>query len=105
MALKLVYQTAVDWSVNEDCKQPKEPISDSVTFKAGIAQYRLGKVVSAWRITSIRHMLHERICMFLCADMCRIYFNYYIIFIWTSNKGEIDKTMYNVNYMSKHNLT
>jgi hypothetical protein len=31
-----------------------QPISDSVTFKAGIAQYRLGKVVSAWRMK--RHM-------------------------------------------------
>jgi hypothetical protein len=29
------------------------PISDSVTFKAGIAQYRLGKVVSAWRMNAI----------------------------------------------------
>jgi hypothetical protein len=27
-----------------------QPISDIVTFKDGIAQYRLGKVVSAWRI-------------------------------------------------------
>jgi hypothetical protein len=30
-----------------------QPISDSVTFKAGIAQYRLGKVVSAWRMNAI----------------------------------------------------
>jgi hypothetical protein len=29
------------------------PISDSVSFKAGIAQYRLGKVVSAWRMNAI----------------------------------------------------
>jgi hypothetical protein len=30
-----------------------EPIGDSVTFKAGIAQYRLGKVVSAWCMNAI----------------------------------------------------
>jgi hypothetical protein len=30
-----------------------QPINDSVTFKAGIAQYRLGKVVSAWRMNAI----------------------------------------------------
>jgi hypothetical protein len=30
-----------------------QPISDSITFKAGIAQYRLGKVVSAWRMNAI----------------------------------------------------
>jgi hypothetical protein len=30
-----------------------QPISDIVTFKAGIAQYRLGKVVSAWRMDAI----------------------------------------------------
>jgi hypothetical protein len=30
-----------------------EPISDSFTFMAGIAQYRFGKVVSAWRMNAI----------------------------------------------------
>jgi hypothetical protein len=32
-----------------------QPINDSVTFKAGIVQYRLGKVVSlsAWRMNII----------------------------------------------------
>jgi hypothetical protein len=30
-----------------------QPISDSVTFKAGIEQYHLGKVVSAWRMNAI----------------------------------------------------
>jgi hypothetical protein len=30
-----------------------QPISDSFTFMAGIAQYRLGKVVSAWRMNAI----------------------------------------------------
>jgi hypothetical protein len=30
-----------------------QPIGDSVTFKAGIAQYRLGKVVSAWRMNTV----------------------------------------------------
>jgi hypothetical protein len=30
-----------------------QPISDSVTFKAGIAQYRLGNAVSAWRMNAI----------------------------------------------------
>jgi hypothetical protein len=41
-----------------------EPISDSFTFMAGIAQYRFGKVVSAWRMSrmlfqygAIRHMV------------------------------------------------
>jgi hypothetical protein len=29
------------------------PISDSVTFKADIAQYRFGKVVYAWRMNAI----------------------------------------------------
>jgi hypothetical protein len=29
-----------------------QPISVSVTFKAGIAQYRLGKVVSTWRMNA-----------------------------------------------------
>jgi hypothetical protein len=28
-------------------------IGDSFTFKGGIAQYRLGKVVSVWRINAI----------------------------------------------------
>jgi hypothetical protein len=40
-----------------------QPISDSVTFKAGIAQYRLGKVVSAWRLNAIskwRYSLYGR---------------------------------------------
>jgi hypothetical protein len=41
-----------------------QPISDSVTFKAGIAQYRLGiKVVSAWRMNAIskwRYSLYGR---------------------------------------------
>jgi hypothetical protein len=39
------------------------PISDSVTFKAGIAQYRLWKVVSAWRMNAIskwRYLLYGR---------------------------------------------
>jgi hypothetical protein len=39
------------------------PISDSVTFKACIAQYRLGKVVSAWRMNAIskwRYLLYGR---------------------------------------------
>jgi hypothetical protein len=39
------------------------PISDTVTFKAGIAQYRLGKVVSAWRMNAIskwRYLLYGR---------------------------------------------
>jgi hypothetical protein len=30
-----------------------QPISDSFTFKVGIAQYRLGKVVSAWPVNAI----------------------------------------------------
>jgi hypothetical protein len=30
-----------------------QPIGDSITFKAGIAPYRLGKVVSAWRMNDI----------------------------------------------------
>jgi hypothetical protein len=30
-----------------------QPISDSGTFKAGIAQYCLGKVVSAWRMNAL----------------------------------------------------
>jgi hypothetical protein len=40
-----------------------QPISDSVTLKVGIAQYRLGKVVSAWRINAIskwRYSLYGR---------------------------------------------
>jgi hypothetical protein len=40
-----------------------QPIGDSVTFKAGIAQYRLGKVVSAWRMNAIskwRYLLYGR---------------------------------------------
>jgi hypothetical protein len=40
-----------------------QPISDGVTFKAGIAQYRLGKVVSAWRMNAIskwRRLLYGR---------------------------------------------
>jgi hypothetical protein len=39
------------------------PISDSVAFKAGIAQYRLGKVISAWRMNAIskwRYLLYGR---------------------------------------------
>jgi hypothetical protein len=39
------------------------PISDSATFKAGIAQYRLGKIVSAWRmnaISKLRYLLYGR---------------------------------------------
>jgi hypothetical protein len=30
-----------------------QQISDSVTFKAGIAQYRLGKLVCAWRMNAL----------------------------------------------------
>jgi hypothetical protein len=30
-----------------------QPIGDRITFKAGIAQYRFGKVVSAWRMNAI----------------------------------------------------
>jgi hypothetical protein len=30
-----------------------QPIGDSFTFMAGIAQYRLGKVVSAWCMNAI----------------------------------------------------
>jgi hypothetical protein len=30
-----------------------QPISDSFTFMAGIAQYRLGKIMSAWRMNAI----------------------------------------------------
>jgi hypothetical protein len=40
-----------------------QPIRDSVTFKVGIAQYRLGKVVSAWRMIVIliwRYSLYGR---------------------------------------------
>jgi hypothetical protein len=40
-----------------------QPISDSITFKAGIVQYRLGKVVSAWRMNAIskrRYSLYGR---------------------------------------------
>jgi hypothetical protein len=40
-----------------------QPISDSVTFKDGIVQYRLGKVVSAWRMNAIskwRYSLYGR---------------------------------------------
>jgi hypothetical protein len=35
------------------------PISDSVTFKAGIAQCRLGKVVSVWRMNAISKWLYS----------------------------------------------
>jgi hypothetical protein len=41
----------------------KQPITDSFTFKVGIAQYRLGKVVSAWRMNAIsiwRYSLYGR---------------------------------------------
>jgi hypothetical protein len=40
-----------------------QTISDSVTFKADIAQYRLGKVVSALRMNAIskwRYSLYDR---------------------------------------------
>jgi hypothetical protein len=40
-----------------------QPICDSVTFKAGIAHYRLGKLVSAWRMHAIskwRYSLYGR---------------------------------------------
>jgi hypothetical protein len=40
-----------------------QPISDGVAFKAGIAQYRLWKVVSAWRMNAIskwRYSLYGR---------------------------------------------
>jgi hypothetical protein len=40
-----------------------QPISDSFTFKVGIAQYRSGKVVSAWRMNAIsiwRYSLYGR---------------------------------------------
>jgi hypothetical protein len=39
--------------VNQSQALLNQPISDSVTFKAGIAQYRLGKVVSTWRMNAI----------------------------------------------------
>jgi hypothetical protein len=49
---EIVIFVQVRWPLAEEALS-NQPINDSATFKAGIAQYRLGKVVSAWRMNAI----------------------------------------------------
>jgi hypothetical protein len=58
------------------------PISDSVTFKAGIAQYRLGKVVA---ISKWRYLLYGRDIK-IASVTSRIPHNVEWVAMLTSNK-------------------